>query len=75
MKIYNPEEVLGGVILILVVFIKAIFDYINSSTLQAVVNAIASVIAIYLFRKITKMIRLKFLRYKQNKQKEKDNHE
>lgn len=59
MKIYHTEDVAGTVLVAIAVILNAIYDYFNSSTIQAVINAICAFLATLLLKFLVEKIRKK----------------
>lgn len=60
MKIHS-EDIAGGILVSIAIFVNAILDYFNRSTVQAVVNAICAFIATlivkFIYEKLKKLIK------------------
>ncbi|MDW8345322.1 MAG: hypothetical protein RML94_00090 [Bacteroidia bacterium] len=60
----TTEGIAGGVLVLIVIFINAIFDYFNRSTVQAIINAICAFVTTLLLKLIYERIKEKIKRNK-----------
>lgn len=64
---HTYDNVGGAIIATIVIFINAIFDYFNRSTIQAVINACVALLATMLLRRLIVYIRYYSMKSKKSK--------